>query len=106
MNYSFISMENPIIATPKHKIFISSTYRWNKLSVNLSLQHINKLYTQITPAEVFNSYTLLHARLAYVINKYIDAFVKAENITNQKYYINYGYPMPGFVTFGGVNLHY
>lgn len=106
MNYSFISMNNPIIATPKHKLFVSSTYRWNSLSVNLSLQHINKLYTQITPVETYNSYTLLDARLAYIINKYVDMFIKAENLTNQKYYINYGYPMPGFVTFGGVNLHY
>jgi outer membrane cobalamin receptor len=106
MNYSFISMDNPIIATPKHKLFISGTCRLNKLSVNLSVQHINKLYTQITPFEAYSSYTLLNARLAYVINKFVDVFVKAENLTNQKYYINYGYPMPGFVTFGGVNLHY
>ena len=41
-----------------------------------------------------------------MINKYVDVFVKGENLTNKKYYINYGYPMPGIIVFGGLNLHF
>jgi outer membrane cobalamin receptor len=106
LNYSFINMDNPIVATPKHQLFLSSTYRFNKLSVNISLQHINNLYTQTSPSLIEENYTLLNARISYIINKYADVFVKGENLTSQKYYINLGYPMPGFVTFGGINLHY
>lgn len=106
LNYSFINMDNPIIATPKHQLFISGTYRIDKLSFNISLQHISNLYTQISPSIIEEDYTLLNTRISYVINKYVDVFMKGENLTNRKYYINYGYPMPGFVTFGGINLHY
>jgi iron complex outermembrane receptor protein len=105
-NYSYISMDEDIIATPEQQLFVSGTYKWNKLSFNLSIQHIHNLYTQITPSKVNDSYTLLNTRIAYIINKYIDVFVKGENMTDEKYYINYGYPMPGFIAFGGVNLHF
>jgi len=36
----------------------------------------------------------------------VDIFVKGENLTNTKYFINYGYPMPGIIAFGGINLHF
>jgi outer membrane cobalamin receptor len=105
-NYSFISMDKAIVATPEQQLFVSGTYKWNKLSFNLSIQHIQNLYTQITPSKVKDSYTLLNIRVAYTINKYADVFLKGENLMDEKYYINYGYPMPGFIAFGGLNLHF
>lgn len=105
-NYSYISMEKPILATPEQQLFISGTYKWNKLGANLSLQHIHNLYTRVGPnPEIRDSYTLLNTRISYAFSKYIDVFVKGENLTNQKYYINYNYPMPGFIGFVGLNLH-
>jgi len=106
VNYSYISIDKPIVATPEQQLFVSGTYKLNKLSVNISVQHIQNLYTQTTPTEEFNSYTLLNSKVAYSINKYVDVFVKGENLTNAKYYINYKYPMPGILAFGGVNLHF
>jgi outer membrane cobalamin receptor len=105
-NYSYISMEEPVIAAPEQHFNISGTYKWKKFSVNISMQHIHNLYTQITPQKVKESYTLLNSRITYTINKFIDVFAKSENLTGKKYYINYGYPMPGFVAFGGLNLHF
>ena len=99
-------MDEIIIATPEQQLYVSGTYKWKKLSINVSTQHIHNLYTQITPLKVKDSYTLLNSRIAYSINKYVDVFVKGENLTNEKYYINLGYPMPGFVAFGGLNLHF
>jgi iron complex outermembrane receptor protein len=106
VNYSGISMDSPILATPKHQLFISSTYRFSSISINLSLQHINNLYTLVSPSAVTETYTLLNSRIAYRLNGYIDMFIKLENITDEKYYINYAYPMPGRVVFAGLNLHY
>jgi outer membrane receptor protein involved in Fe transport len=99
-------MDEPIIATPEQQVFISGTYKWKKFSVNISVQHINNLYTQITPEKIKDSYTILNSRISYTINKYADVFVKGENLTDQKYYINYAYPMPGIIAFGGINLHF
>jgi outer membrane cobalamin receptor len=106
VNYSYISMDTFIIATPEQQLFVSGTYKWNKLSVNLSVQSIRNLYTRITPQMEKNSYTLINSKIAYTINKYVDVFVKVENLTNAKYYINSGYPMPGILAFGGINLHF
>jgi iron complex outermembrane receptor protein len=106
VNYSYISMKEPLLAAPEQQLNFSINYKWENFLVNLSLQHINNLYTQITPVSVKENYTLLNTRLSYKINRYIDVFLKAENLIDEKYYINYGYPMPGFVTFGGINLHY
>lgn len=105
LNYSFIHMKNKIVACPEQQIFLSGTYKWDRLSFNLSVQHIHNLFTRITPAEEKCSYTLLDSKIAFAFNKYIDVFVKGENLTNKKYYINYGYPMPGIIMFGGINLH-
>jgi iron complex outermembrane receptor protein len=106
LNYSYISLDKPIIATPEQQLFISSSYRWNRFTANLSLQYINNLYTQISPTLQKQTYTLVNTRFSYFINNFIDVFAKLENLTDQKYYINYGYPMPGFVSFVGINLHY
>lgn len=104
-NYSYISMDEPIIAAPEQQVFLSGTFRWNKFAINLSVQHIHNLYIQITPEKIKNSYSLINSKISYTINKFIDVFVKGENLTDKKYYINYGYSMPGFILFGGINLH-
>jgi outer membrane cobalamin receptor len=105
-NYSYISMDEPFVATPRQQLFISGTYKWKKLTMNISVQHIHDLYTQITPDKITDSYTLLNSRISFTINKYVDVFVKGENLTDKKYYINYLYPMPGIIAFSGVNLHF
>ncbi len=106
VTYSYISMKEPIIAAPEQQLNLSGTYKWNRFNFNLAVQHIHNLYTQITPTEEKSSYTLLNSRISFMINKYVDVFVKGENLTNKKYYINYGYPMPRIIVFGGINLHF
>lgn len=104
--YSYISMKEPIVAAPEQQFNISGTYKLNRFNFNLAVQHIQNLYTQVTPEKVTESYTLLNARISFIINKFMAVFVKGENLTNMKYYINYGYPMPKLIVFGGINLHF
>jgi outer membrane cobalamin receptor len=104
-NYSYISMDEAILATPEQQVNASGTYKWKNLSVNMSVQHIHNLNTQIDPVQIRESYTLLNTRIAYSIKKFAQVFIKGENLTNVKYYINYGYPMPRFVVFGGIDIH-
>jgi outer membrane cobalamin receptor len=104
--YSYLSMDTPIIAAPEQQLSLSGTYKLNKLSLNLSVQHIHNLYTQVSPTAIKESYTLLNTKVSYVLNSYFDLFIKGENLTDKKYYINSGYPMPGLVFFGGINLHF
>jgi iron complex outermembrane receptor protein len=103
--YSYNSMKEPIVAAPEQQLNLSGAYKWNRFSINLSVQHIYNLYTQVLPEIVTQSYTILNSRISFIVNKYIDVFVKGENLTNRNYYINYGYPMPGILAFCGINLH-
>ena len=105
-NYSYISMDEPLIATPEQQFFLDGTYNWNNISFNLSLQSIVNLYIQTGQNPVKESYNLLNMRVNYKINKYLDVFVKCKNLLNTNYQINYGYPMPGIIAFGGINLHF
>jgi iron complex outermembrane receptor protein len=105
VSYSFIHMDNPVIATPEHQLFLSGTWLWKKFSFNMSVQHVNGLYARLSPQPETETYTLLHAKVSMAVYKYIDVFVKGENLTNQEYSINYGYPMPGIIAFGGVGFH-
>ena len=98
-------MKEPVIAAPEQQFYLSGTFSQKRLSANISIQHIHNLYTRITPSNVKSNYTLLNMRWAYEINKYTGIFIKAENLTNKVYYINYGYPMPGIIFFVGLNLH-
>ncbi len=106
LNYSYINMKYHIVACPEHQLNINGTYKLNNLSVNVAVQHIQNLYTQVAPTEEISTYTLLNSKIAYKFNRYFDVFLKGENLTNVKYYINYGYPMPGIVIYGGINMHF
>jgi iron complex outermembrane receptor protein len=104
-NYSYISMKEPIIASPQQQLFVSGTYKVKGFTLNASLQHIHNLFTQLKP-RIRESFSLLNSRIGYIFNRNVDLFVKGENLTNKKYQINYGYPMPGILFFGGLNLHF
>lgn len=103
-NYSFIDMDEPLLATPEHKLFIGSTYKIDKFTLNASLQFVDDLYTQINPSILKSTYALVNAKCQYRLNKNLDLFIKGENLTDTEYYINYQYPMPGLVILGGFNL--
>lgn len=104
-NYSYTDMENPVVGMPEHKLFISGNYSEFGISLNISGQYVSKLYTSTNPV-IEEKYFLLNSKIGYKVNSYADVFVKLENILDEKYYINAGYPMPGAVVFGGINLHY
>ena len=105
-NYSYISMDEPVIATPEQQFFLEGTFNWNNIRFNLSLQSIINLYIQTGQNPVKESYNLLNMRTNYKINKHFDVFVKGKNLLNTNYQINSGYPMPGIIAFGGINLHF
>jgi iron complex outermembrane receptor protein len=105
LSYSYLHMKEPEIASPEHMLFVSMAYNWKKFNFNLSLQSINKLFTQIVPEPESQSYNLINGRIKYTFNKYISFFVKGENLLNESYEINYGYTLPGITAFVGINFH-
>lgn len=105
-NYSYIHMDTPIIATPEVQATSTLFYKVGLFDVSLTAQNIFNLYTQTAPSEIIEDYTLINSRIACNLSRTFSMFVKIENMFDTKYYINYGYPMPGFLAFGGINLHF
>jgi iron complex outermembrane receptor protein len=103
-NYSFTDIEKPVLAAPRHQANLSANYNYKIWNFNLSGQYIDGLYTRINPIPVTENYLLLNARIAAQVLPQLNIFVMANNLLNQKYEINYGYPMPGTYVNVGVNV--
>lgn len=106
INYGYTDMKDPVLAAPKHQLVVNGNYKTGKWLFNLGLQNITGLYTQLQPVSIQSNYFLVNAKAGYRVNSLLDVFVKGENLTDRKYQINYGYPMPGITLFGGVNFHF
>jgi iron complex outermembrane receptor protein len=104
-SYSFLHMDRPKVSSPVHQLFMGGVYKTEKLSVSANLQHIAKLYTWIGNQDSRSeSYTLLNSKIGYRFNRHIELFISGENLLDQEYQMQYGYPMPGVTLFGGVNI--
>ncbi len=104
-NYSYLNLSKALIAAPEHQINLSANYSYKMLNANLSVQHIENLYTSVMP-EIKQSYTLLNLRISADILKKANIFLAGNNLLNQKYEINYGYPMPEINFTTGLNLRF
>jgi iron complex outermembrane receptor protein len=105
-NYSYLNMKKTVVNAPEQQTYIAATYRLNKWSASANYQYIHGLYLKLedaTPA-ISENYGLLNARVSYRPLKWLDVFVKGENLANRDYQTFNGYPMPGITVFGGVNM--
>jgi len=94
-NYSFLDMETPVLAAPKHQFFAAMSFQpVPKFSFRISAQRIEKLYLQTDANTTTTSYTLLNARAAYIPFPEIEFFVNGNNLLDTGYENNFGYPLP------------
>ena len=106
LTYSYIHMENPVYATPRHHLFLSCDYRLNKWLFTASTEYVNHLDTDPSTKVSYQTYTLVNSKISYQAWKFAGLFISAENLLNQKYENNRYYTMPGTTIFGGVNLKF
>ncbi|MFO7932447.1 MAG: TonB-dependent receptor [Bacteroidales bacterium] len=107
-NYTYIHMRNPLPATPEHNLFLSGRYRLDKWNFLLKLQNIFNLYNETSEGVqvLEKNYHLLGARIGYRATSFMDLFLTGNNLLDQDYQINSGYPMPGISVMGGINLNF
>ena len=104
-NYSFLYQEKITLAAPKQQFNINANYSYKIWSLFAGLQYIDKLYTSLKPIKT-QSYALVNARLSVMPLKNLSVFVTGNNLLNQQYEINYGYPMPKTNFSAGINLKF
>lgn len=104
-NYSFLHMENPVVAAPEHKLYAGVHYVQGRWTLSTGVQYIAGLYTSTSP-EVKEDFVLWNLRGQFRAARWLDIWARGENLLAQKYEINAGYPMPRATVMAGFNLNF
>ena len=105
-NYSFLHMDNPVIAAPEHKFYTGAAFSKGRWNVSSGLQYIAGLYTSVGETETTEDFVLWNLRASFRAAKWLDIWARGENLLAQRYEINAGYPMPRTTVMGGVNISF
>ena len=70
-NYSFLHMENPVVAAPEHKLYAGSNFMQGRWNLSTGVQYIAGLYTSTDPA-VTESFVLWNLRASFRAARWLD----------------------------------
>ncbi len=102
-NYSFLHMENPVIAAPEHKAYAGANFHKGRWNVSGGLQYVAGLYKSTSPVQKEN-FLLWNMRGSFKACKWLELWVRGENLLGEEYEINAGYPMPGATVLAGIDI--
>ncbi len=102
-NYSFLHMDNPVPAAPEHKLYAGASFVRGRWTVSSGVQCVAGLYTSTAPVAK-ERFTLWNLQGQYRPARWIELWVRGENLLSQHYAINSGYPMPTATLMGGMNF--
>ena len=105
-NYSYLHMENPVIAAPEHKLYVGANFSKGRWNVSSGLQYIAGLYTTVGETETTENFVLWNLRASFRAAKWLDIWTRGENLLAQRYEINAGYPMPRATVMAGIHLNF
>ena len=105
-NYSFLHMENPVVAAPEHKLYVGGLFTHGRWHVSTGVQYVAGLYTQVGDSPVQEDFVLWNIRASFRILDWMSVWVRGENLLNWKYEINAGFPMPGANVTGGLKFEF
>lgn len=103
-NYSFLDMTYKILAAPEHKLYVSGNYTRGRWGISSGVQYIGNIHTSIESPHQ-ESFVLWNARISFEAIDGLNIFIKGENLLDQEYEINAGYPMPGATVLGGIRVN-
>lgn len=104
-NYSWLHMENPVLASPEHKLYGGVNFRKGRWSASMGIQYVKGLYTDLDAATKEN-FVLWDMQGSFKATNYLSFYARGENLLAQRYEINAGYPMPKATFMGGVNINF
>lgn len=102
-SYLHTSLTN-LVGAPRNQYYLGVQWKpWDFLHIDADLKGVGGLYVA---ADIKNqNYALLNLKLTWDVCRYLSLFTRLENITDARYTINRGYPMPGFTALAGFKLH-
>ena len=105
-NHSYLYMQNPVISAPKYKGYLSGTMNIRRWNATAGLMVVSGLYTAVGTTQETETFALLHATVKYQVLKYLQLWLRGENLLNQSYEYIKGMPMPGINFMAGVNVSF
>ncbi len=105
-NYSFLHMENPVIAAPEHKLYAGANFSRGRWNVSTGVQYIAGLFTAVGDQPETEDFVLWNLRASFRAWEWLDIWARGENLLAQKYEINAGYPMPRATVMAGLNVNF
>jgi iron complex outermembrane receptor protein len=106
-NYSFLHSNVKLTAAPKHKAYVNLRWEIDKFTITPNFQYISGLYLgAVNNADIIDHYALLNARVAFKASSRLTLFLNGENLTDTNYETYLGFPMPGAVVLGGIDLKF
>lgn len=103
-NHSFLNMKNHLVGAPEYKGYLGASMAYGKWKVNMGLQQLCNLFTNVDKDEKKENVTLLNATVDYLLCPKTTLWVKGDNLLARKYEINSGYPMPRATFMAGVKV--
>ena len=104
-NYSFLHMENPVVAAPEHKLYAGVNFSKGRWNISTGVQYIAGLYTATDPVAK-EYFTLWNLRASFRAARWLDIWARGENLLAQSYEINAGYLMPRATVMAGININF
>ncbi len=101
-NYSYLHMAYPVVAAPRHKLFVGADFARGKWSLSTGVQYVHGLCTSLRPTVEESDFLLWNLSVRRRITRRGHLFVRGENLLAQRYEINAGYPMPKATCLAGM----
>ena len=102
--YSYLNTHlHNLTGAPRHQYYIGAEWRpVEPLSIAMDLKGTSRLFVAYDMD--YQSYALLNTKISWQVWRHLCLMLRLENITDARYTINRGYPMPGFTVLGGVRI--
>lgn len=104
-NYSYLHMENPVLASPEHKLYAGAAFSKGRWYVSTGVQYVAGLYKSLDPVET-EDFVLWNVRGSFRASEWLTIWARGENLLAQRYEINAGFPMPRATVMAGVNISF
>ncbi len=103
-SYLHTSLTN-LVGAPRNQYYLGVQWKpWDFLHIDADLKGVGGLYVADNIKN--QNYALINLKLTWDVCRYLSLFTRLENMTDARYTINRGYPMPGFTALAGFKLHF
>lgn len=102
--YSYLhSSLKELTGAPRHQYSLTSAIGpFSGFAANVTLKGVSGLF--VASDYPIQDFATLDVRLTYSICRQLKIMLDLDNITNTRYQVTYGYPLPGFTAMGGFTL--